>query len=292
MEDAARDRAITQLVDAVSLWRMSPRHAGEVIDAATSCLVVGLDTPALRELAGESATESSYVVEGLIRQCLEELAVSDVLELDPELAAATAMIRRFLAGSVSARELASWAHRVIGHEGASSLQPFVELDDEYDLLGVNGATEADLEAFAHADAVAFLDGRPSPRPSARALTIPQGLEDLDFLIRWPADGGDGYWVPQGVGEIRGPRRWRGRYRFFAGASNREITVGGWELVERQLREANQRKPHVIYFESAELRELVMRDWGEMTAGLVDGVAVTAQVNATNDPPSGLGSAGW
>lgn len=290
MEDAARDRAITQLVDAVSLWRVSPRHAGEVIDAATSCLVVGLDTPALRELAGESPADSSYVVEELIRRCLEELAMSDVLERDLELAAATAMIRRFLAGSVSARELASWAHQVIGHDGASSLQPFVMLDDEYDLLGVDGTTEADLDAFAHADAVAFLDGRPSPRPSVRALTIPEGLEDLDFLIRWPADGGDGYWMPQGVGKIRGPRRWRGRYRFFAGASNREVTVGGWEQVERHLQEANQLKPHVIYFESAELRERVTRDWGEMTTELVDGAAVTAQVNASTDSPSGLGSA--
>ena len=291
MEDAARDRAITQLVDAVSLWRMSPLHAGEVIDAATSCLVVGLDTPALRELAGESLAGASYVVEELIRRCLEELAMSDVLELDLELAAATAMIRRFLAGSVSARELASWAHRVVGHDGATSLQPFVMLDDEYDLLGVGGTTEADLEAFAHADATAFLDGRPSPRPSARALTIPPGLEDLDFFIRWPADGGDGYWVPQGVGEIRGPRRWRGRYRFFVGAINREVTVGGWKQVERHLREANQPRPHVIYFESAALRELVMRDWGEITTDLIDGAAVTTQINATNDPPSGLGSAG-
>lgn len=290
MEDAARDRAITQLVDAVSLWRMSPRHAGEVIAAATSCLVVGLDTPALRELAGESPAKSSFEVEGLIRQCLEELAVSDVLELDLELAAATAMIRRFLAGSVSARELASWAHRVIGHDGASSLRPFVMLDDEYDLLDVDGTTEADLEAFAHADAVAFLDGRLSPRPSARALTIPPGLEDLDFLIQWPADGGDGYWVPQGVGEIRGPRRWRGRYRFFAGASNREVTVGGWEQVERHLKQANQPKPHVIHFESAELRELVMGDWGDMAEDLFDGAAITAQVNASSDSPSGLGSA--
>lgn len=148
---------------------MSPRHSAEVIEAATSCVAAGLDKPALCELAGESPKESSFVLGALIEQTLEQLGMREVLELDLEVAAATAMIRRFTDGLISARELASWAHRVVGHGGSDSLQPFVELDDHYDLLGVDATTKSDLESIAIAAADAFLKERPSLFPDVPVI---------------------------------------------------------------------------------------------------------------------------
>ncbi|MBB5789536.1 hypothetical protein [Jiangella mangrovi] len=56
-----------EVVDAVVLWRLDPAgEAKAVIDAAVQALLDGLDTPALRELAGASPKESTYVLEELI----------------------------------------------------------------------------------------------------------------------------------------------------------------------------------------------------------------------------------
>jgi hypothetical protein len=44
------------------------------------------------------------------------------------------MCWRLLDGDIAPRRLAAWAHRMIGHEGASPLQPLVELDDAYDAI--------------------------------------------------------------------------------------------------------------------------------------------------------------
>jgi hypothetical protein len=131
------ERAATQakasLSDEVSLWRVAEGTGiAGVIDAATNCLVAGLDSPALRVLAGTPASESSFAVEPVIVETLDELGLMDVDGSDAEVGALRAMCRRFLAGNISARELTSWAHGNIGHDGATPCQPLVNLDDEYD----------------------------------------------------------------------------------------------------------------------------------------------------------------
>ncbi len=54
MTGAARD-ALDGLADAVSLWRITPAAAKDVIDAATDALVAGLKSPSLGILAGRPA---------------------------------------------------------------------------------------------------------------------------------------------------------------------------------------------------------------------------------------------
>jgi hypothetical protein len=44
------------------------------------------------------------------------------------------------------RELAAWAHRVIGHDGATIAQPLVVLDDEYDCIEYTNQRVEDLDA--------------------------------------------------------------------------------------------------------------------------------------------------
>jgi hypothetical protein len=68
------------------------------------------------------------------------------------------MCRRALRGEVEVREVARWAHQVIGHEGPPDLQPLVELDDQYDMADIGPLTLADVDELAQRT-VAELAGR-------------------------------------------------------------------------------------------------------------------------------------
>jgi hypothetical protein len=160
--DPADGRAALALVDAVSIWRLSDGPVSDVIDAATDCLVEGLDTPTLRILAGEPAWQPLFVLEPMIEDTLRELGLEEVLRGDGQRAALKAMLRRFKTGKVSARDLARWAHGHIGHQGDADCQVFVVLDDWWGELGSTNASEAELEAWTAREADAFLAGRPSP----------------------------------------------------------------------------------------------------------------------------------
>jgi len=135
----------------------------ELVDAATDCIVAGLDTPSLRVLAGAEPTESQFVIEPLVAATLDELGLSSLMTELPERGALKAMLRRFLDGRLSTRELSSWAHRVIGHDGPGDCRPFVLLDDVYDDWESAGFDLDTLTTQATAEAQAFLDGLPSPR---------------------------------------------------------------------------------------------------------------------------------
>jgi len=65
-----------------------------------------------------------------------------------EVQAAAAMCRRALRGEVGLREVARWAHQVIGHEGPQALQQLVELDDQYDIADIGPLTLAEVEELA------------------------------------------------------------------------------------------------------------------------------------------------
>jgi hypothetical protein len=123
------------LADAVALWEVtSAEHVSDVIDAAVDALVSGLDSPSLGELAGARPTDSYRTLRPLAQDCLAELGIDypGPQVHDLQVAAARAMCRRLLATAITPRELATWAHVVIGHEGAPELQQLVELDDLYD----------------------------------------------------------------------------------------------------------------------------------------------------------------
>ncbi|WP_116950665.1 hypothetical protein [Jiangella endophytica] len=158
MTDAAR----AALADAVSLWRLTPAVAKDVIDAATDALVAGLDSPSLRILAGEPASATAYELADLIDDTMCELGLADVLEDDVQRAALAAMLRRLRAGRVRPGELVSWAHVCIGHGGHDDAQPFVQLDDVYDLWASEGHDLGLLDRWTHEEADAFLAGLPSP----------------------------------------------------------------------------------------------------------------------------------
>lgn len=163
-----RDDAKRAFADAVALWRFGQgMRAADVIDAAAQALALGLDSPTLRELAGESPQESWFVLNPVVEQTADELGTVDVLAATPQRAALEAMVRRFQAGALSARELTSWAHFSIGHAGDPECLPLVELDDVYDTAERLGCTEEQMSGWAVEEVEAFLAGRPSPRSGSR-----------------------------------------------------------------------------------------------------------------------------
>jgi hypothetical protein len=162
MTDRARDETAALLADAVSLWRLTPGNANEVIDAAVQCLVADVDSPTLRELAGASPRDSQFALERLIEHTLEELGMQDVLAGNAQRGALAAVLRAFERHELSARELARWAHITIGHDGDARCQVFVDLDDMYDTVEYSDYGTEDLERWIGEEADAFLEGQPSP----------------------------------------------------------------------------------------------------------------------------------
>lgn len=157
MEGDDENAAWQAFADAVGMWRTSSSGAvRDLVDSATELLVVGFDTPHLRELAGASAAESMWVIEPLVHATIDELDAGRLLEGSPERASLQAMLRRYLQRRIALRDLSSWAHVAIGHEGEGALQPFVELDDIYDDWEYSGFDLGELDRVARTAANEFL----------------------------------------------------------------------------------------------------------------------------------------
>lgn len=161
---------------AVGLWRTSgPAGTRAVIDAATDLLVLGYDSPALRELAGLTPQDSYYDIEPVLVRVLDQLELNGLLDGSAERAGLTSRLEQFLDGELSLRELSTWAHQSIGHDGEDDLQPFVLLDDIYDDWEYSGQDLPYLNEVTRKAAHDFLAGRRTTRldrlePPAQALT--------------------------------------------------------------------------------------------------------------------------
>ena len=235
---AGPDEAVEGLCDAVSLWRLSAAYTGDVVDAAVACLVAGVDSPTLRQLASASPQDSQFELEPMIDTTLNELGRGHVLAGEPQRGALTAMVRRFKDGTLEARDLAAWAHRYIGHDGDPSCQVFVDLDDMYDTADYSDYDEASLDAWTSEEADAFLAGEPSPgRTEVR---------------RSP---------PQATAMIVGPRRWPRRFTVRVVPGGREFSARGWTDLWGSLPEMGVPWRNVS-FESPQVRDAVLESWGE------------------------------
>ncbi|MGW6197133.1 hypothetical protein ACWF0M_13385 [Kribbella sp. NPDC055110] len=237
MPDLARDEATALLADAVNLWRLSPGNANQVIDAAVQCLVAGVDSPTLRELAGASPRESQFVLEGLIEDTLQELGMQEVLAVDAQRGALAAILRRFKGNELSAHDLARWAHTNIGHGGDARCQVFVDLDDMYDTADYSDYGTDDLDRWAAEEAEAFLEGRPSPGRTT--------------VWRTPAN-------PAAV--ICGRRRGRRRFEVRISPSGRVFALRSWDALWSTLPELGVPWRNVS-FESSHVRDQVLKAWG-------------------------------
>lgn len=163
VEDQSSDEVRAALADAIRLWRLEPTSAEDVVNAAVDCLLAGVDTPSVCELAGVPRGADVFSTEPLISEVLRELGMQHVMQEDIQRGAFVAMLHMFRSGRVNARDLARWAHSHIGHDGDADCQAFVDLDDMYDTLDYANYRKADLDRWTWDEATAFLDGQPSPR---------------------------------------------------------------------------------------------------------------------------------
>lgn len=150
MNENGVEQALARLVDAVNLYRLQPtRMTGLLADEATGALVAGWDSPALRQLAGASSGDNLWSLDALVDDVTAELNLPTTAPgKGREVEAAAAMCRRALRGDVELREVARWAHQVIGHEGPHALQTLVELDDQYDIADIGPLTLAEVGELA------------------------------------------------------------------------------------------------------------------------------------------------
>lgn len=173
----------------VGLWRSTPHESvGYLSDAAADLLLLGYDTPALRELAGLSPGDSFYDVEPALTSALDELKIGDLLNTSADRAGLEARLALFLDSELTLRELSAWAHQVIGHEGEDDPQPFVVLDDIYDDWEYSGQDLPYLDLVARKAARDFLAGRPVTRldwlePSARGANQSTAARQSRWLDR-------------------------------------------------------------------------------------------------------------
>ncbi len=125
-----------QLEADVALWSVDGVTSCEVIRLACDALVSGLDSQALRELAGASPSSPAYDIEDL----LERVAIDFELTFHGrhseggQLAAARVMAAQCVAGELPPRELARWMHSRIQHgHDDQRVEALVYLDDRYDV---------------------------------------------------------------------------------------------------------------------------------------------------------------
>ena len=131
------------------LWLVEERGVEPVVRAACDALVAGMDGEALQALAALSVHAHSYdsEVDQTVRAALAEQGRPLPARGSDEAkeAAVHAMASQALRGQWIPRELAAWAHRVIGHQGPEMAQPLVVLDDRYDMVAYGDEVAEDLD---------------------------------------------------------------------------------------------------------------------------------------------------
>ncbi|MBR7743749.1 hypothetical protein KC207_10655 [Phycicoccus sp. BSK3Z-2] len=153
-----RSDAVDVLVDAAALCELdSPHTVDAVVAAAAEAIAAGVDSPDLGELAGASPSEGYGALRPLVSDVL--IGLRRPLPSDPgdlQVAAARAMCRRLVTGTITPRELTRWAHSAAGHDGAENLQPLVLADDEYDDADELASSTADIDEKVREEAAALL----------------------------------------------------------------------------------------------------------------------------------------
>ncbi|WP_354512593.1 hypothetical protein [Paenarthrobacter sp. 4246] len=147
--------ATLALIAARASWTIRQDATAAAISAATNALVEEHDGQALRELAGASLHINVFELGVLVDDALKELGVAtgDMTKDDAQLVAAYHYASQAIEGTLPVRELASWAHRVVGHQGHAIAQELVELDDAYDAYdGWGGEPDARQVVMSFMDA--------------------------------------------------------------------------------------------------------------------------------------------
>ncbi|MBO4204658.1 hypothetical protein [Micromonospora echinofusca] len=157
------EEALASLQDAATLWSVGSATAADVIEAACDCLTAGTDSPTLRIVAGISPRKGSESDElrRWLEDALAELSLTYYREgsKEGEEEALRIMARRLLAGTITPRDLTSWAYRFITWEGTPLADELIALENAYGYVDVvyeghkhTSTTAEDLDADVIAEA--------------------------------------------------------------------------------------------------------------------------------------------
>ncbi|MBM7774131.1 hypothetical protein JOD54_004335 [Actinokineospora baliensis] len=157
------DSAEQRLYGAVRRWHAVPEQGlAGVIDAACLALVAGLDSPALRDLAGASAHDSRYDVGDVVTAALAELRIPEVGTMPLGCAAAAG-------GGFARRDAVNTLRlRVVPGVGANRFQVVVEVNGT-DMTRVWGHHGVDPDELLIPDIL--LSGGPEPRVVPIAILV-------------------------------------------------------------------------------------------------------------------------
>lgn len=142
------------LLETLLRWGVNEASSADVVsDAARAA--AGDDAPQwVVALACLPPDASANDIEDVLEGTPADVGYSLVPRGNPEavLAGAFAMIRRCLAGHLAERDLARWAHSVIGHGRSDELELLASLDDVYDTVEYTGDTIESVDTRVRAEA--------------------------------------------------------------------------------------------------------------------------------------------
>jgi hypothetical protein len=153
--------AASKLHTAAARWSAGMGPAAEVVTAGCNALVAGLNTPALRILAG--LRDPDYEVYEHLAVAMRELHLPFHPRGSDESwdAVIRAVAVQVLTGDLQPRTAAWEVHAAFGHELPVGAR-LAELDDEYDTLEYTDRTEYEVDADVLAEAREIVAGLPDP----------------------------------------------------------------------------------------------------------------------------------
>jgi hypothetical protein len=163
------NEALATMRDAAALWSVGYIIAAEVVRIACDLLVAGQDGPALRMLAAVPFRHADDEVPDVLEAALTDLGLTyyERGSRAGQEAAVRTLAARVLAGTMSPRSLAVWAHSKFGHGRLDLAERLVELDDVYDTVEYTNMTEQEVDAEVTAEARRILQESHATDPRLR-----------------------------------------------------------------------------------------------------------------------------
>lgn len=143
---------LRDLEETAAGWSVTGRYGKDLVMLAADALVEGIDTPELRDLAGQRATAANWELTDLVTQTLESLKLRTP---DPatDLTRALALrflCRRYLVNELSSRDLVSWVGDVWEYEPPDAGRGFLQLfyDDLMEQMGIEAWSRSEVSPLA------------------------------------------------------------------------------------------------------------------------------------------------
>lgn len=155
---AARTKALAKLYQCALAWAAGDRGA-VIVDAAAEALVDGLDSPALRYLAGSTRSQADSDAAEWAHQAIAELGLHlpERLSTNAVVAASRMEALQFLGDRSAPRDFAKRLYRrYVATDYAPELQDFSALDDWYDMID-SGVVAAEIDVVDRATIKAARD---------------------------------------------------------------------------------------------------------------------------------------